>query len=109
LSEAESRGNLLHDGSVSRQQDFVSSANETLVAQVDVRAAIVNCTERPGYRGVLNREQPAKFGDLQGTFGYLGSRNFYDLPDYLEMSSIRHRSHYSLRKEHCFLHKSKPP
>jgi hypothetical protein len=81
LSEAELCGNFLHHGSVSRQQDFVSSPNETLVAQVDVRAAIVNCTERPSYRGVLNREQPAKFGDLQGAFGYSRSRNFYDLPD----------------------------
>jgi uncharacterized protein CbrC (UPF0167 family) len=101
LSEAELSGNFLHYGSVSRQQDFVSSANETLVAQVDVRAAIVNRTERPGYRGVLNRKQPAKFGDLQGAFGYSGSRNFCDLPDDLEMSSIRRRGrHDILRKEH---------
>jgi hypothetical protein len=76
LSEAELCGNLLHYGSVSRQQDFVSSANETLIAQVDVRAATVNGTERPGYRGVLNREQPAKFGDLQGAFGYSGFAQF---------------------------------
>jgi hypothetical protein len=63
----------------------------------------VNCTERPGYRGVLNREQPAKFGDLQGAFGYSGSRNFYDLPDDLEMSSIPRRGrHDILRKEHSF-------
>jgi hypothetical protein len=103
LSEAELCGNFLHHGSVSRQQDFVSSPNETLVAQVDVRAAIVNCTERPSYRGVLNREQPAKFGDLQGAFGYSRSRNFYDLPDDLKMSSIPRRGrHDMLRKEHSF-------